>query len=174
MSATFLLGLPGKIKGLITSLAAVESKIDTVDTVVDDILVDTATIDSRTATMATNIATVDTVVDAIEVDTTEIQADLNGIIAGTTAVPGTIKSIQSGIHTMAADDIIDDVTVSAVVLAKSTVLVLAVWPYAFATTQDVQLDMPTLTSTTNLRFTRGNMGGGEPTVAISWAIIERN
>lgn len=56
--------------------AAIEAKIDTIDTVVDSILVDTTAIEVDTTSIETKVDTIDTVVDAILVDTADMQPKL--------------------------------------------------------------------------------------------------
>jgi len=76
-------------------LAGIESKVDTVDTVVDAILVDTGTdIPATLATIDGKVDTVDTVVDAILVDTgTDLPASLATIDGKVDAVDTVVDRI---------------------------------------------------------------------------------
>lgn len=169
-----LLNIPKAIIDLATSLGLIDDKIDTIDATADAILVDTDAIDTRTASMAAALAVVDEVADRIEVDTASIEAKVDGIIAGTTAIAGTIKSIQAGVSKLGVEEFLDDKTITAVTLAKSTAVVLSVCPTTLYTTGEVGACSISLTSTTNVRVTRSLTAGDDRPVAVYWIVIERN
>ena len=88
-----------------------DGKIDTVDTVVDAILVDTGTsLPSTLSTIDSEIGTIDGIVDSILVDTNELQTDdVPGLIATLDAVVDTVKAetalIVADTNELQSDDV---------------------------------------------------------------------
>lgn len=86
------------------------------------------------------------------------------------AVVGNIKSIQSGIGTIANASTVANVSISAVDLTKSIVIVSSYGPTASTLSGSLAV-RGKLTSSTNLQVTRNNSSNN---ITFSWTVIEFN
>jgi len=92
----------GTINDALANQTSIEGKVDTIDTVVDSIQVDTTSIEGKVDTIEGKVDTIDTVVDGIQTDVTSIDGKVDNVYIDTQQLIADVAAISFSLYEVTA------------------------------------------------------------------------